>query len=298
MIDPFKHFPKGGSIKKVDPEFAGDPKDALYTMRSSVFSGFLSATFRNGNSMGGYFYRGRPLLLIYYSSDGSFEIGKSAIEKASKSHDLGGAIYTSSDIEQDIMHCFAALLSQYPIIRNFSPQMLVVDELFNRMAFEALTGCMYITTPKDQVLLFICNGEILDWEDGKVLNRYLINEAPVIRDLAKAVTLMSDSNSSINIFEVPENLYSDLTILEYGIPFRTPKSLNVLKESLTRIVAEELKGKSIDFDRALQEIGNNQDAIEEVCNNLDKHMTMELSRRVLLALTEKLTKEIAEFKGK
>lgn len=290
----FDRLPKGAKPKPLAQEFTSSPKDAIYTMRTSMFSGYLEGNFGN-SKLGIYFYKGRPIFTIYQSKDW-FEFGQKAIDFATKDQGSSRNCYSTSDVDPDILKCFCSLLSPYPIFRNFYPQMLVIDELFSRMVQEKFTGCIYISTLSDQVLLFVHDGMILEWEEGKIINRYPIDESPVTKDMAKAVALMSDERAGIDIYEMPENLYSDLTSFEYGVTFKTTKSLLILKDALSKIAGDELKGKSVDFDRALDENSADINNIEEFVTNLEKHLTVDISRKILQGLTEKLMVEIAEFK--
>ena len=134
------------------------------------------------------------------------------------------------------------------------------------------------------LVLFVHDGMILEWEEGKIINRYPIDESPVTKDMAKAVALMSDERAGIDIYEMPENLYSDLTSFEYGVTFKTTKSLLILKDALSKIAGDELKGKSVDFDRALDENSADINNIEEFVTNLEKHLTVDISRKILQGL--------------
>ncbi len=293
MIDLFACLPKGGKSTPLPLENSADPKDAVYTMRTIMFSGFLEGKLKNSR-LGGLFYRGRPLFLICQSPE-KFEFGLQALEVAKADQAAQREPYTTCPIDPDIIKCFSGFLSNYPVFRNFNPQMLVIDELFSRMVQDKFTGCMYISTVDDHVALLIHEGKMLDWEDGKILDRYPIDESPVTKDMAKAVNIMADPRASIDIYETPENLYFDLSKMEYGVTFRTPKSLSVLKEALRRIAAEELKAKSVDFDRALEEVPDDLRQIEDFVNGLEGRLNIEFSRKILQPLTERLVIEIADF---
>jgi len=115
--------------------------------------------------------------------------------------------------------------------------------------------------------------------------------------MAKAMSLMGDPTCSLDIYETPENLFSNLASLEYGMSFPKIKSINTLKESLTQIAREELKAKSVDFDNILADAGNDLQAIEALCTNLEGSFTIALPRRTLRTLTEKMTQQIAKFKS-
>lgn len=67
----------------------------------------------------------------------------------------------TAHIDTEILSCYSSLLSRYPIFRNFSPDMLVIDELFNKMVYDSFSGSILVSTRSDHVLLYIKDGEIL-----------------------------------------------------------------------------------------------------------------------------------------
>lgn len=296
MIDIYLNFPQGASAKPLGSEYASDPRDALYTVRTQMFSGILEGSFPDSRFVS-LLYRGRPLIITYQSSK-HLMFGKEAIEMAEKDQQqANGDIYKVKTMHQDILSCFSGLLSQYPVFRNFSPRMLIVDELFNRMVEDDFSGCIFINTWSDSVLLFVHRGMLLDCSFGLISDRFPINEAPVTQDMAKAMSLMGDPTCSLDIYETPENLFSLLATLEYGLSFPKIKSINMLKETLTQIARDELKAKSVDFDNALSEAGIDMPSIESLCNNLENALTINVPRRTLRLLTEKMSKEIAKFRS-
>lgn len=295
MIDIYINFPQGGQARSLSSEFATDPKDALYTVRTQMFTGFLEAVFPN-SKFGALLFRGRPLVMTF-QSENQLAFGKEAIELAEKEQvKVSGDIYRTHDMDPDMLASFSSLLSQYPVFRNFSPRMLIIDELFNRMVDDGFSGCMFINTWSDSVILFVQHGMLLDCENGKVLNRFPINEAPVTADMAKAMGLMGDPTCSLDIYETPENLFLSLAANEFGIAFPKTRSLVSLKESLIQIARDELKAKSVDFDNAISDTGNNLQQIEDICINPENYLTINFPRRTLKALAEKLTYEISRFK--
>lgn len=294
MINILQSFPVGGKPVTLTLENISTPKDVIYSLKVTMFSGLLEGIFAD-SKLQSFFYRGRPIIIIYQTSQ-ELEFGSLAIERATAKQGQSKYAYTTSSIDPDILKCFCSFLSQYPVFRNFDPQILVIDELFNRLVHEKFCGCIYITTLEDHVSLYILDGCILDWENGVIIDRYPINESPVTKDMAKAVTLMSDEKASIDIYEVSDSLSSDLATLEFGIPFKTPSSIQILKETLSKIASEELKGKSVDFDRVLDEQSSELSDIQNFVAHLDKNLTIGLSTKVLQTLTERMTKAIAEFK--
>lgn len=296
MIDIYLNFPQGSQPKSLGTEYASDPKDALYTVRTQMFSGILEANFPTSR-FGSLVYRGRPLIITYQSTNHLY-FGKDAVEMAEKDQSqVSGDIYKIRSMHQDILSCFSGLLSQYPVFRNFSPRMLIVDELFNRMVEDDFSGCIFINTWSDSVLLFVHHGMLLDCSFGEITDRFPINEAPVTQEMAKAMALMGEPTCSLDIYETPENLFSSLATLEFGISFPKIKSINMLKESLTQIARDELKAKSVDFDNALAEAGNDMPSIEALCTNLENALTINFPRRTLRILTEKMSMEISKFKS-
>jgi hypothetical protein len=296
MINIYLNFPQGGQSKTLGSEYATDPKDALYTVRTQMFSGTLEAVFPQSR-FGSLLYKGRPLIITYQSQN-HLLFGRDAIEMAEKDQaGVSGDVYKTKTMDPDILSCFSSLLSQYPVFRNFSPRMLIVDELFNRMVDDGFSGCLFINTWNDSVLLFVQQGMLLDSNFGVVSDRFPINEAPVTQDMAKAMSLMGEPTCSLDIYETPENLFSYLASLEFGISFTKIKSIGMLKESLTQIARDELKAKSVDFDNALADAGNDVQAIEFLCSNLENSLTINFPRRTIRFLTEKMNQEIAKFKS-
>lgn len=294
LIDLFACMPKGGKSSILPLKNFTNPKDVIYAMRAIMFSGLLEGKFTSSR-LAGFFFRGRPLFLIYQSAD-KFEFGFSALELARIDLQAQKTFLTTSPIDQEIIKCFSGFLSNYPIFRNFNPKMLVLDELFTRMVQEKFTGCMFISTVDDHVVLLIHDGKILSWEDGKILNRYPIDESPVTKDMAKAVNIMADPRTSIDIYETPENLYYDLSSMEYGVFFKNLKSIFVLKETLKKIASDELKAKSVDFDRAFEEVPDDIFQIEDFVHELESRLTIELSKKILQPLIDHLLDEIEDFK--
>lgn len=294
MINVIQSFPTGQKPTPLKLEQISSPKDVIYSLRVTMFSGLLEGTLEDSKLLV-YLYRGRPIIAIYQTRE-EFEMGGMAIEKATAKQSLSKYAYTTSSIDSDILKCFCSLLSQYPVFRNFNPEILVIDELFNRMVVDKFNGCIYISTLYDHVVLYVLEGNILDWENGVVNDRYPINESPVTKDMAKAVSLMSDEKASIDIYEVSDNLSSDLSLLEFGIPFKTPTSIQILKDTLSKIASEELKGKSVDFDRALDEQSSELEDIQNFVAHLEKNLTIGLSTKIIQLLTERMTKAIADFK--
>lgn len=297
MIDVLNAFPSHLEFDDLDRSYTNDPTDVLYTMRTRLHSGILRATFSSG-IFGVLLFRGRPLIMTY-QSDNALRFGSEALDIVieTQKHEKPEKGYKITNIDPIILRCFSSLLSRYPVFRNFNPQMLIIDELFNRMVNDNFSGCISINTRKDYALLFVDNGFLLDIEIGKIKNKYPINESPVTDNMAKAVTLMSNSNASLDIYEVPENLYSELTAWRYGIPFKTPVNINLLTDELKSISREALKGKSNFFDKKLDDLGRNLFEIEDYCMNLELYLDIDLSRRILKSLTEKLQNAIAEFKN-
>jgi hypothetical protein len=294
MINILQSFPVGDKAVPLELGNISTPKDVVYSLKVTMFSGLLEGIFAD-SKLQAFFYRGRPIIIIYQTRD-ELEFGILAIERATEKQGQSKYTYTTSSIDSDILKCFCSLLSQYPVFRNFDPQILVIDELFNRMVFEKFNGCIYISTLQDHVSLYILDGCILDCDNGTVIDRYPINESPVIRDMAKAVTLMSDEKASIDIYEVSDSLSSDLASLEFGIHFKTPTGIQVLKDALSKIASEELKGKSIDFERALEEQTTELQDIQNFVLHLEKNLTIGLSTKTMQTLTERMTKAIADFK--
>ncbi|MEZ4812216.1 MAG: hypothetical protein R2883_01770 [Caldisericia bacterium] len=298
MIDITGIYPEHGDFVPLEDNYSDNPSNAIYTMRTRLQSGILRADFSN-STFGVLLYKGRPLISTY-QSEKDFKFGTEALNKAEEAHknENSKGAYKVADIDPLVVECFSALFSRYPVFRNFNPQILIIDELFNRMVYEKFTGCICLTTPKDYVLLYVSSGNLLDTENGKINDRYPINESPVTENMAKAVTLMSDPSASLDIYEIPESLYSELTTWQYGIPFKTPVSINLLIDELMDISRDELKGKSSFFDKHLQELGNDIADIEDFCNNLENYLDIELSRRVLINLTDRLLNAISAFKNK
>ncbi|MCK5743914.1 MAG: hypothetical protein KAH30_04190 [Caldisericia bacterium] len=299
MIDITHVFPDHGIFVPLEDSYADDPADALYTMRTRLQSGLLRADF-SSSVYGVLLYKGRPLISIY-QSDKELKFGTEALEKATETHlrENPKTAYKVTDIDPIILECFSALVSKYPVFRNFNPQILIIDELFDRMVEESFTGCINISTSEDYVILYVSSGNLLDTtKDGKISDRYPINESPVTNRMAKAVTLMSNPSASMDIYEVPENLYSKLATWKHGIPFKTPSSIKLLIVELMNISREELRGKSNFFDKKLNELGNNLSEIEDFCNDLEHNLDVQLSRRILKSFTERLLNTIAEFKIK
>jgi hypothetical protein len=297
MIDILNAFPNHKDFTEIEKLNMDDPSDVLYTMRTRLFSGILKTSFSNGH-FNVLLFKGRPLVTIFQSNE-ALKFGVEAIKmvKEIKISQNSKNNYMISDIDPVILKCFSSLLSRYPVFRNFNPQMLIIDELFNRMVNDHFSGCISINTRNDYVLLFVDNGSLLDIEDGQIVNRYPINESPVTDNMAKAVTLMSDSDASLDIYEVPEDLYSELTGWRFGIPFKSIVNVNLLTDELKSISREILKGKSNFFDRKLDDLGKNIYEIENYCMNLELYLDIDLSQRTLKSLTEKLQIAITDFKN-
>lgn len=114
--------------------------------------------------------------------------------------------------------------------------------------------------------------------------------------MARAVGLMSQQDAALDIYEVPENLYSDLASWQYGIPFSTPTSIDLLKDTIMDIARDELRGKSNFLIEKLTEIGSDLADIENFCDNLESNLDIQLSKRAIRKLSDAMMAKIIEFK--